>query len=49
MRWCLVIWVRRGSTLVPTLPMTNADDVSANANFGFNIVSFNKRVVQCNS
>ncbi len=27
--------VRRGFTSVPVLPMTNADDVSANANFGF--------------
>ncbi len=27
--------VRRGFTPVPLLPMTNADGVSANANFGF--------------
>ncbi len=27
--------VRRGFTPVPMLPMTNVDDVSANANFGF--------------
>ncbi len=27
--------VRRGFTPVPMLPMTNTDDVSANANFGF--------------
>ncbi len=29
--------VRRGFTSVPMLPMTNADDVPANANFGFKI------------